>query len=121
MLNLYEASYYLVNGESILEEARDFSEKHLKEYSKEQNEDHYLSLLVNHSLELPLHWRMQRMEARWFIDAYGRKRDLNPILLEFAGLDFNMVQAKYQEDIRHASRYKISNCEKWGKPHQWLI
>jgi hypothetical protein len=118
MLNLYEASYYLVNGESILEEARDFSEKHLKEYSKEQNEDHYLSLLVNHSLELPLHWRMQRMEARWFIDAYGRKRDLNPILLEFAGLDFNMVQAKYQEDIRHASRYKISNCEKWGKPHQ---
>ena len=56
------------------------------------------------------------MEARWFIDAYGRKRDFNPILLEFAGLDFNMVQAKYQEDIRHASRYKISNCEKWGKP-----
>jgi hypothetical protein len=55
---------------------------------------------------------MQRMEARWFIDAYGRKRDLNPILLEFAGLDFNMVQAKYQEDIRHESRYKISNCEK---------
>ncbi|KAI5604244.1 hypothetical protein BDE02_01G275300 [Populus trichocarpa] len=108
MLNLYEASYYLVNGESILEEARDFSEKHLKEYSKEQNEDHYLSLLVNHSLELPLHWRMQRMEARWFIDAYGRKRDLNPILLEFAGLDFNMVQAKYQEDIRHASRWWTS-------------
>ncbi|KAJ6298995.1 hypothetical protein OIU76_020046 [Salix suchowensis] len=107
LLNLYEASYYLVNGESILEEARDFARKHLKEYTKEQNEDHHLSKLVTHSLELPLHWRMLRMEARWFIDAYGRKKDMNRVLLDFAELDFNMVQAKYQDSMRHASRYGL--------------
>ncbi|KAG5254219.1 (R)-limonene synthase [Salix suchowensis] len=93
LLNLYEASYYLVNGESILEEARDFARKHLKEYSEEQNEDHIFQS-----------W-MLRMEARWFIDACRRKKDMNRVLLDFAELDFNMVQAKYQDDMRHASRW----------------
>ena len=41
MLSLYEASFHLVKGESILEEARDFSTKHLQQYisNKEASED----------------------------------------------------------------------------------
>ena len=47
-------------------------------------------------------WRMPRLEARWwFIDIYERSDDMNPTLLELAKLDFNMVQATYQEDLRH--------------------
>ncbi|GMP87024.1 hypothetical protein CsSME_00039573 [Camellia sinensis var. sinensis] len=93
-----------MEGESILEEARDFATKHLKEYLKKRT-DPNLAMLVSHALELPLHWTMPRMEARWFIDAYERRSDMNPTLLEFAKLDFNMVQAIHQEDLKHVSRW----------------
>ncbi|RVW26290.1 (-)-alpha-terpineol synthase [Vitis vinifera] len=56
-------------------------------------------------MELPLHWRMLRLEARWFIDVYERSQGMNPILLELAKLDYNMVQATYQEDLKHASMW----------------
>ncbi|XP_038707194.1 terpene synthase 10-like [Tripterygium wilfordii] len=61
--------------------------------------------LVSHALELPLHWRMLRLEARWFIDVYERTQGMNPTLLKFAKLDFNIVQAQHQKDIRLASRW----------------
>ncbi|CAL5435349.1 unnamed protein product [Camellia sinensis] len=70
-------------------------------------------MLVSHALELPLHWAMPRMEARWFIDAYERRLDMNAKLLEFAKLDFNMLQAIHQEDLKHASRWWESTG--WGK------
>jgi (-)-alpha-terpineol synthase len=103
MLSLYEASFLSIEGENILDEARDFSAKHLEEYVK-QNKDKNLSTTVSHALEIPLHWRMLRLEARWFIDIYRRREDMNPILLELAELDFNMVQATHQEDLKQVSR-----------------
>ena len=106
LLSLYEASYLSEGGESILEEARDFTTKHLKEYLTIRNDiDGDLEMLVAHALELPLHWTMTRMEARWFIDSYERRPNKNAILLEFAKLDFNMVQAVHQEDLKYASRF----------------
>ncbi|XP_042959907.1 myrcene synthase, chloroplastic-like [Carya illinoinensis] len=102
ILALYEASFHLREGESILEEARDFATKHLKEYMN-QSKDQYLCMMVNHTLELPLHWRVTRLEARWFIDAYRSREDMNPTVLEFAELDFNMVQAVHQEDLKELS------------------
>ncbi|XP_059433979.1 myrcene synthase, chloroplastic-like [Corylus avellana] len=104
MLCLYEASFHSVEGESILEEARDFATKQLLEYVK-QNKDQNLTAVVNHALELPLHWRMLRLEALWFIDAYRRRQDMNPILLDLAKLDFNIVQAAHQEDLKEVSRW----------------
>ncbi|KAG7947269.1 hypothetical protein I3843_14G086200 [Carya illinoinensis] len=90
--------------ETILEEARDFATKHLKEYV-DQSKDQYLCMMVNHALELPLHWRVTRLEAWWFIDAYRSREDMNPTLLELAELDFNMVQAVHQEDLKELSRW----------------
>ena len=72
MLYLYEASYLSIEGENVLEHARDFTTKHLEEFVK-RNKDQYLSRVVSHALELPLDWRMPRLEARWwFIDIYER-------------------------------------------------
>ncbi|KAE8677054.1 (-)-alpha-terpineol synthase [Hibiscus syriacus] len=102
LLSLYEGSYLLVEGETMLENARDSAAELLKECRK-QNNDQYLSMLVDHALELPLHWRMPRLEARWFIGAYEKNKDKNHIVLELAILDFNMVQAIHQDDLRHAS------------------
>ncbi|KAM7524580.1 hypothetical protein LguiA_014482 [Lonicera macranthoides] len=67
--------------------------------------DHYRSERWNREDEL-----MLRLEARWFIDVYERRRDMNTTLLEFAKLDFNMVQATHQEDLKHMSRWWKSTC-----------
>lgn len=105
MLSLYEASFHLLEGESVLEEAREFTSKHLKEYikGKKTTRDDYLYVLVTHALELPLHWRMLRSEARWFIDVYEKRPHFNPAMLELAKLDFNVVQSTHQEDLKYAS------------------
>ncbi|KAB1206529.1 (-)-alpha-terpineol synthase [Morella rubra] len=110
LLCLYEASFLLIEGESVLEEARDFATKELKRYINEGNKDSNLSTIVRHALELPFHWRMRRFEVRWFIDENRRKKDMNPMLLELAELDFNMVQAVHQEELKQMSRWWKSTC-----------
>lgn len=113
MLFLYEASYLSTKDEKIMDEARDFAEKHLKDYiNNVKNQNENLGKLVSHALELPLHWREPRHEARWFIDFYETStpaKDINkPHLLEFAKLDYNMVQSIYQDDLKYMLRYYFS-------------
>ncbi|KAF5949294.1 hypothetical protein HYC85_011287 [Camellia sinensis] len=110
LLYLYEASYLSIDGESLLDEARDFTTRNLKENLKKKDIDQNLAMLVRHSLELPLHWRVQRLEARWFIDVYERRQDMNPVLFELAKLDFNMVQAIHQQEVK-----QISSSEMWWR------
>ncbi|MBA0729978.1 hypothetical protein Golax_022470 [Gossypium laxum] len=74
-------------------------------YEKENNDHQYLSMLVDHALELPLHWRMPRLEARWFIAEYEKSKDKNPIILDLAILDYNKVQSIHQEDLRYVSTW----------------
>nr|WBW04452.1 terpene synthase [Ficus pandurata] len=106
ILSLYEASFLMTDVESILEEARDFAIKSLEDYMKNKfNQTDHLSLLVSHALELPLHWRMLRLETQWFIDVYERKKDMNSPLLELAKLDFNIVQSTHQEDLKYMSKW----------------
>ncbi|XP_047334878.1 terpene synthase 10-like [Impatiens glandulifera] len=105
LLSLYESSFHALEDEgTTLEEAENFATKHLKENLK-KIKNPYLAKLVSHALELPLHWTMQRFEARWFIDAYGMRQDANNALLNFAKIDFNTVQAIHQEDLKHVSRW----------------
>ena len=86
-----------------MEQARDFAHRHLGK-GLEHNIDQNLAIEVKHALELPLHWRMPRLEARWVIDVYEKRQDMNHILVELAKLDYNMVQATHQEELRHMSR-----------------
>ncbi|KAK8334419.1 hypothetical protein V6Z11_A10G275500 [Gossypium hirsutum] len=92
LLNLYEASYHLLEGETMLENARELAAKLLKQCLKENNDHHYLWML-----------RMPRLEARWFIDVYEKNKGKNPIILEFAILDYNIVQSMHQDDLRYVS------------------
>nr|ARE72258.1 terpene synthase [Cannabis sativa] len=114
ILALYEASFYEKKCESILKEARIFTTECLKNYTimiSEQkklmidNDYDYDIEVVNHALELPLHRRTTRTEAKWFIDAYAKKQDMNPMLLELAKLDFNIVQSTHHEDLKHIFRW----------------
>ncbi|KAK8934054.1 hypothetical protein KSP39_PZI015403 [Platanthera zijinensis] len=106
MLSLYEASYLAGEGEKELDEAFEFASKHLTNYLKEPLfVNLQLHEQVNHAMELPLHWRIPRLHMRWFIDAYERQDKMNPELLEFAKLDFNMVQSLHKKELKEMSRW----------------
>ncbi|KAK1429342.1 hypothetical protein QVD17_11550 [Tagetes erecta] len=112
MLNLYEASYLSFEDESILGNARELATKYLKE-NQEKMDESAISSLVSHALELPLHQRVPRVEAKWFIKVYEKKSDMNHTLLELAKLDFNMVQAIHVQDLKHTSRWWMNT--RWDK------
>nr|WHL34552.1 terpene synthase 8 [Aquilegia oxysepala] len=104
LLSLYEASYLSTEGEGILDEAKAFATKHLKDMNN-KIDDKNLNQLVNHALKLPLNIRMVRLEAKWYIDFYSERNDTNQSLLELAKLDYNKVQAGYQTDLINLSRW----------------
>ncbi|KAI7745575.1 LOW QUALITY PROTEIN: hypothetical protein M8C21_001848, partial [Ambrosia artemisiifolia] len=104
MLNLYEASYHSLEDEHILDDARDFTTKYLKESLKNIGDQH-LSSLISHALDIPLQWMVPRVEAKWFIEAYEKRTGMNPTLLELAKLDFNMLQAIHLEDLKETSSW----------------
>ncbi|XP_065876699.1 terpene synthase 10-like [Euphorbia lathyris] len=102
MLSLYEASFLSKQDDNILQAATQFARTNLGNLIH-QNQDSYLSTLIDHALELPYLWRMPRLESRWFIDVYATKQGMNPLLLELAKLDFNFVQATHQTDLQYVS------------------
>lgn len=104
VLSLYEASFLGYEGEQILDDARAFSSFHLRSALNEGRSNNMVLEEVNHALELPLHHRTQRLEARWYIEHYAKKRDSNRVLLEAAKLDFNILQSTLQNDLQEVSR-----------------
>ncbi|KAL0335432.1 UNVERIFIED_CONTAM: (+)-bornyl diphosphate synthase, chloroplastic [Sesamum radiatum] len=104
LLQLYEASFLSTPGEKTLDLAREFATNFLQKNPNEKI-DESLSILVRHALELPIHWRVQRPNTRWFIEAYERRADANPLVLEFAKLDFNIVQTTHQQELKHVYRW----------------
>ncbi|KAF5186640.1 (-)-alpha-terpineol synthase, partial [Thalictrum thalictroides] len=105
MLSLYEASHLVVDGEEVLDEAISFTSKHLRDHLKRANIEPYLNAQVSRSLEIPLHWRMQRSEARWYMDVYAKEENMNPALAQLAKMEFNMLQATFQRDLRNMMRW----------------
>ncbi|KAL7119303.1 hypothetical protein ACP275_02G055100 [Erythranthe tilingii] len=110
LLQLYEASFLMTRGETTLELAREFSSnllrKKLDDDRIDDDEGGILLLMVRHALELPIHWRVQRQNARWFIEqVYEKSQHMNPILLELAKLDFNVVQSTHQQELKHLSSW----------------
>ncbi|KAL5130644.1 Tricyclene synthase EBOS, chloroplastic [Glycine soja] len=105
MLSLYEASFLSYEEELILDKTKAFSSFHLRGALKEGRSNSMLLEQVNHALELPLHHRIQRLEARWYIESYAKRKDANWVLLEAAKLDFNIVQSTLQKDLQEMSRW----------------
>ncbi|KAI3947117.1 hypothetical protein MKW92_017264 [Papaver armeniacum] len=108
MLSLYEASFFAFEGEDILVKAQEFTVRHLNEFIRMTDPHSMVSKQVRHALELPLQWRAPRYETSWFLAIYAdtsTAKELNPLLFEFAKLDFNMVQATYQHELIHVSRW----------------
>ncbi|KAK2984377.1 hypothetical protein RJ640_026684 [Escallonia rubra] len=94
LLSLYEASFFGFEGECIIDEAKTFTTTELKDTRGHISPS--LARKVSHALDMPLHWRLTRLEARWFIDTYEQEEDMNPTLLQLAKLDYNIVQSVYR-------------------------
>ncbi|KAK1567118.1 hypothetical protein Q3G72_008384 [Acer saccharum] len=111
ILSLYEASFLGIQGEDhVLEEARSFSTIYLNKLSGNKLEiSEIVSEQVQQSLEIPLHWRMPRVEALNFINLYTTTDlvdDHNSlVLLELAKLDYNLVQSIHQQELKELSRW----------------
>jgi hypothetical protein len=102
LLSLYEASHLGMHGENILEEGRDFSIKNLKSIMGKL--DSNAAKQVKQSLEIPLYWRVPRVEARDFIGIYQKDNTKNLTLLELAKLDYNLVQSVHQRELKELER-----------------
>ncbi|XP_024964475.1 R-linalool synthase QH1, chloroplastic-like isoform X5 [Cynara cardunculus var. scolymus] len=114
MLNLYEASYHSFEDESILDDVRDFTTEYLKQIRDTIDGSSSLWSLVSHALEFPLHWRVPRVEAKWFIEECKKTSGMIDLtLMELAILDFNMVQAIHLQDLKYSSRWWRNTC--WDK------
>ncbi|KAL7250346.1 hypothetical protein ACSBR1_012365 [Camellia fascicularis] len=87
LLSLYEASFFGLDGETIIDEAKIFTTANLKNIKGDTSPS--VVRKVGHALDMPLHWRLTRVEARWFIETCEQEQNMNPILLEFAKLDYN--------------------------------
>ncbi|KAK9214412.1 hypothetical protein WN944_006404 [Citrus x changshan-huyou] len=89
-----------------MEEAWQFTSKHLKEMmiiSNSKEEDVFVAEQAKRALELPLHWKVPMLQARWFIHVYEKREDKNHLLLELAKLVYNTLQAIYQEELKDIS------------------
>ena len=105
MISLYEASFLAKEGEKALEMARHFTTKQLTNFLESSIGDNSrLKEQVAHALELPLNWRMQRNQTRWFIEQYKMDEQIRSVLWELAVLDFNLIQNLYKKELKQVSR-----------------
>ncbi|XP_057787951.1 (R)-limonene synthase-like isoform X2 [Salvia miltiorrhiza] len=101
LLQLYEASFLSMEGENTLDIAREFTIEILQEkLVNNEIDDSNLITWIRHSLEIPIYWSIVRVNTSVWIDAYKRRADMNPIVLELATLDSNIAQALYQEELK---------------------
>ncbi|KAJ4980365.1 hypothetical protein NE237_031202 [Protea cynaroides] len=103
MVSLYKASHLALEGENMMDKAKAFYSRTLKDLK--ENIDPYLVEQVSHVLEVPSHWRVQWWEARWYTNVYERGEHINPTLLELAKLNFNMVQVTHQGELKEIYRW----------------
>ncbi|KAG6432851.1 hypothetical protein SASPL_104439 [Salvia splendens] len=104
MLSLYEASNYGINGEDILDRALEFTSSHLRN-SLHKIMSTSLSNRVKEALEMPISKSLIRLGAKKFISMYRQDESHNQTLLNFAKLDFNIVQKIHQRELHHITRW----------------
>ncbi|KAG2708370.1 hypothetical protein I3760_05G189300 [Carya illinoinensis] len=103
ILSLYEASHMRVHGEDILDEALHFTTTQLE--SMVSNLNPSVAAQVRRALERPLRKWLPRLEARHYFSAYPETASFNEVVLNFAKLDFNILQRLHQKEVSELSRW----------------
>nr|AMU19318.1 germacrene D synthase [Thapsia villosa var. laciniata] len=103
-LSLFEATHLMVHGEAILEDALEFTTSHLNLYLNSDLNDPYVGL-VGRALKYPLRKSLNRLVARHYISIYDKFSWHNPVLLDLAKRDFNLVQKLHQIELGYITRW----------------
>jgi hypothetical protein len=98
LLVLYEAAHLRTRGEEILDNAVVFTRSRLLPMMKTLDPE--MAAEVEYTLETPSYRRVERVEARRYISLYEKKVTRNDTILEFAKLDYNILQALYCEELK---------------------
>ncbi|GJN09738.1 hypothetical protein PR202_ga27769 [Eleusine coracana subsp. coracana] len=99
MMMLYDAAHMRITGEDLLDDIITLNKSRLQ-YLAETNleTDHVEEVRV--TLETPRFRRVERVEARRFISAYEKTVAHDDTILDFAKLDYNIVQALYCQELK---------------------
>ncbi|CAH8388104.1 unnamed protein product [Eruca vesicaria subsp. sativa] len=97
MLSLYEAAQWSTPGEDSLDEALAFSISHLEEISFRSSP--HLAIRIKNALKHPFHKGIYRIETRQYISYYEAEEECNSTLLEFAKIDFNLLQVLHRQEL----------------------
>ncbi|PHT73334.1 putative terpene synthase 2 [Capsicum annuum] len=100
MLSLYEASQYRVHDEEILDKALNFTITQLKLILPKLS-DSQLAQQVSNALKFPIKDGIVRVETRKYISFYHG----NEVLLNFAKLDFNILQRLHKKELCEITRW----------------
>ena len=104
LLSLYEASQYGTNDEEILSNAMDFSKKKLLNMQNTHLTPQKLVKIAD-TIGYPRHQRIERFETwRWIQEGTGFAENSSPIL-EFAAIDYKMVQVQHQKELAELTRW----------------
>ncbi|WJX49721.1 alpha-farnesene synthase [Trifolium repens] len=113
IMELLEASHLGLEGEQILEDAKIFAINWLKVALTSTSStinikelcDNMVVQRVVHALELPSHWRVTWFDVKWHMKQYQTIENMDPVLLELTKLNFNIIQAKLQKEVKELSRW----------------
>ncbi|XP_060195350.1 alpha-farnesene synthase-like [Lycium barbarum] len=113
LLELLEGSYLSMDDENLLNDKRIFSTKNLKNLSTSNvdrfstNEEYLSNSLKYYPLALRVRWYDVRrhLNAQEELECYT-----NPMLLKLAKLNFNIIQATHQKDLKHVIRWWRNLC-----------
>ncbi|MED6106811.1 Gly-Xaa carboxypeptidase [Stylosanthes scabra] len=141
MFNLYRATQLMFPGEEILESAKAFSGKFLRE-KRESNQlfDKWIIMKnlpeeVAYALDMPWYASLDRVETRFYIDQYGGESDVwigktlyrmpivnNNNYLELAKLDYNDCQAVHLREWERIQKwYSDLRLAEFGLSKQSLL
>lgn len=99
LMTLYDAAHVRTRGEHILNNIITFNRRKLQSLL-ETNLEPALAEEVRVTLETPRYRRVERVEARRFISVYENKAERDSTILEFAKLDYNIIQVLYCKELK---------------------
>ena len=99
LLMLYDAAHVRTHGEEILDDMITFNKSRLQSLTM-KNLEPELAEEVRCTLETPRFRQVERVEARRYISVYEKKAVHDGTILEFAKLDYNILQAIYCDELK---------------------
>lgn len=105
LLMLFDAAHLRVHGEEVLDSAIGFARSRLQSLMRGLEPE--MAEEVRYTLETPSFRRVQRVEARRFIAVYEKKATRDETVLEFAKLDYNILQTIYCQELKALTMYYL--------------